>query len=258
MSERSGPPRRHEREAQFDEALRVAARSLVTDELPRGVLDEPVSAGLGLGRAVDGAVAARRAVPGFAAAFAAAIVLVLAAAVAFGPRLPGGPGPSPSPSPAPSAIGAFRTSADIRGDLAKLSYTCQAGQSVAPSGSGPDVVTRESVVCLPPTDGKPYMAAVIVGESAAGRVVEVHAKADLVGGDVAASRIAVATLLGKAAAVVVHQGSGTPVGSWVESNLPALAANDSVSTTIAGVHLEMARSATGGYTLRLTPVATAG
>ena len=245
-------------ETRFDAELRRAARSLVTEDLPRGVLDQSVSAALGQERAVDGSIAGRRPLPGLAAAMVAVVVLVVASAVAFGPRLPGGPGPSQTASPAPSATAVFRTTIDIRADLLTLAYTCQAGQTVNPTTSGPDVVTRESAVCLPPTDGEPYLAAVIVGESAAGRVVEVHAKGDLVGGDLPASRTALSELFGKAAAVVVVEGSGTPIGTWVKSNLPALDAGDSASTTIVGVRLEMARSATGSYTLRLTPVASGG
>ena len=45
-------------ETRFDAELRRAARSLVTEDLPRGVLDQSVSAALGQERAVDGSIAA--------------------------------------------------------------------------------------------------------------------------------------------------------------------------------------------------------
>ncbi len=259
MSERRPRGRRGpDAEARFDEELRRTARSLVSGQLPGDVLDEQVSSSLGLGLGVEGSVAGRRPVPALAAFVGLAVVLVLSSAIAFGPRLPGGPGPSPTESPAPTIAAAFRTTAQIRADYLTLGYTCQAGQTIGPTSTGRDAIVRESAICLPRTDGEPYLAAVIVGESAAGQVVEVHAKADLVGADVAASRAALATLFAKAAAVVVLEGSGTPVGTWVELNLPALDANGSVSTTTGGVHLVMSRSATGSYTLRLTPAASSG
>lgn len=242
----------------FDEELRRAARSLVTDELPRGVWDPAVGASLGRG-GLDGVVRSRRALPGLASVVGAVAVLLLAIAVVFAPGSPGGPGPSATPSPVPSTTPVFRTSTEIRADFITLQYMCVAGQTVAPTATGPDVVTRESVVCTPPTKSSPpYMAAVIVGESADGRVVEVHAKGDLVGVDVPASRAALATLLAKAAAVVVPEGSGNAVGTWVESNLATLERGDAVETSIAGLRLEMGRGVTSGYTLRLTPLAPGG
>lgn len=244
---------RRDADERFDEELRQAMRALVTDELPRGVLDPAVGVSLGLGTAVSATVRGRRALPGFAGLAAAVVVLLLATAVALAPGSFGAPSPSPEPSPtatpAPTLTPVFRTSAEIRLDFEKLRYTCQDGLPVATIAPGPDAVVRESVVCLPPTDLGPFLAAMIVGESASGQVVEVHLKADFTAGDTLPARESLATALGKAAAVVAVEGSGTAVGTWVETNLPALAVNQGVKFGVEGLSLKIGRDATGSYSV---------
>jgi hypothetical protein len=143
---------------------------------------------------------------------------------------------------------ALRSSADIRSDLEQLGYACRAGQPLASILPGASAVVREPVVCTP-ADTSVFMAAVIVGESASGAVVEVHAKADLVGADTPSGRAAVATALAKAAAVVVRTGSGTAVGAWVESSLPSIEANGAVKDQVEGYALKVGRTSDGGYQL---------
>lgn len=248
-----------DRERRFDEELARAARSLVTEELPRGVLDEPVSASLGLGRAVDGSVAARRPLPGFASAAAVAVVLLLATVVVVAPQLPGGPGPSAAPSPSaslvPSAAPAFRTLADIQADFGRLGYTCRDGQALESVAPGPSAVVRESAVCIP-APNPVFMGAVIVGESASGTIEEVHAKADFIGDDTAAARAEVASALAKAAAVVVREGSGSPVADWVHSTVPVLEPNGAEKSQVEGYALKVGRTSDGGYQLFITIAAT--
>jgi hypothetical protein len=240
-------------DARFDEELRRAARALVTEEMPRGVLDPAVGAALGLGGGVAGVVRTRRVLPGFAAVAGAVAVLLLATAVAFAPRSPGGPGPSrssaPAATPVPTAGPLFRTTAEIRADFEKLRYTCRDGLPLATVEPGPDAIVRESAVCLPPDDLGPFMAAVIISEAASGQVVEAHGKADFTGLDTRAGREAIATTLAKAAAVVVTEGAGDAVAQWVSANLVALEPDDGVATTIGGLGLKLGRTTDGGYLL---------
>lgn len=250
---------RNDREGRFDQELGRVARALVTEELPRGVLAEPVSTALGLGRVVDGSVTARRPLPGFATAAAAAVVLLLATVVVFAPQLPGGPGPTPSPNPvetperAPATV--LRSAAEMRADFEKLGYTCREGQALATIAPGPSAAVRESVICTPSTNSV-FMGAVIVSESASGEVVEVHMKADFIGGDTPSGRATVASALGKAAAVAVTAGSGTAVGTWVESNAPAIEANGTQKAQVNGYALNLGRTSDGGYTLFVRIAAT--
>jgi hypothetical protein len=243
---------RIDREARFDAELRRVARAVVTEELPTGVLDPAVGASLGLGVA-DGAVRAHRGMPGVAAVAGAVAVLVLATAIAFAPRSPGSSAgvPTPSPVPTPTAAPVFRTTLAIRLDLQTLDYRCADGRPLASIGSGPGAIAREATVCTAPETIGPFMAAVIVGESAAGQVVDVHAKADFTNGDTPAARRAVASSLAKAAAISAVQGSGNVLGDWVNSNVGALEPNDRVSTVLEGLTLELLRNSDGGYSLRI-------
>ena len=244
---------RPDREQRFDAELRRAARALVTEELPTGVLDPAAGASLGLGAAADGAVRGRRVVPGFAAVAGAIAVLLVATAIAFAPSVPGSsaPAPTPSPVPTPAAAPVFRETLAIRLDLETLDYQCGAGRPLASIGPGPNAIAREAVVCTAPAAMGPFMAAVIVSESASGQVVEVHAKADFTNGDTPAGRTAVASMLAKAAAISVVKGSGNVLGDWVVGHLAALEANDRVSTELEGLALEPLRNSDGGYFLQI-------
>ncbi|MEO5704693.1 MAG: hypothetical protein ABIZ52_01095 [Candidatus Limnocylindrales bacterium] len=252
--------RRDRDELRFDEELRRATRTLISEELPRGVLDPSVGAALGL-RAGNGTVRARRALSGFTSLAGAVAVLLLATAVVLAPGSPSGPAASPttSPSPtaAPSPTGApsptppsgLRTTAEIRADLVKLRYTCSDGLPLSTIEPGPDAVVRESVVCVAPADSGPLDAAVIVGESASGQVVEVHAKADIVGADTPEARDAVAAVLAKAAAVAAQKGASSTLATWVLGNVPSLALDEGTSTELLGLGLKLGRSPNGGYLL---------
>ena len=138
-----------------------------------------------------------------------------------------------------------------------LGYSCIVGPAIASPAPGPDAVARQAAVCNAPADIGPLLAAVIVGESAGGQVVEAHAKSDIVGADTPAARAAVAVAVGKDAAVVVRAGRGDAIAGWVQANLPSLAKGGSVSTVIEGLALRLDRGATGGYQVEMTP-ASAG
>jgi hypothetical protein len=222
------------RTARFDRELRLAAKGLVGEELPHGVLDPAVAPRIG------------RPAPVLATLAAAVVILVVAVAIAGLPRGFGGPGPGSSASvpasAAPSVAPAFRTTAEIRADLVTLRYSCIAGPALASIGPGADAIARQSAVCNAPADIGPLLAAVI----------EAHAKSDIVGADTPAARAAVAAVLGKDAAIVVVAGRGDAVAAWVEAKLPVVEKNDATSTVIDGVALRLDRSATGGYELEMT------
>lgn len=235
---------RHSTSERFDRELRRAAQGLVSQELPPGTLDPA------LGPRPRGSY------PGVATLAAVVAVLVVVVAITSLPRGSGGPaGTSPAgpvASAPASAPPAFRTTAEIRADLVTLAYSCIAGPTAATVEPGPDAIARQAAVCNAPADIGPLLAAVIVSESADRRVVEAHAKADIVGADTPAARAAVAAVLGKDVAVVVVAGRGNAVSAWVESKLPGLERNDATSTVIDGVALRLDRSATGGYQVEMT------
>lgn len=252
---------RQDRDQRFDEELRRTARSLVTEELPRGVLDPDVGASLGLRErpSAGGAVRARRSLPGFAGMAGALVVLLLATAVALAPGTPSGPGSSEEPSPTPVATPSpspvattvtLRSTDAIVEDMIRLRYTCEDGSPVESLGPGPDPVARESAVCVAPADIGPFVAAVIVGETAEGWVVEVHAKADIVGDDTPVAREAVAGALAKAAAIAVgFPGTGNKVGDWVMATVPALELSIGDTVELDGISVKVVRNENGGYLL---------
>lgn len=227
--------------ARFDVELGRVARSLVSEPLPRDILAVEI-----------GPVRARRSLPGFAVAGVAAVVLLLVSVGLAPVLLPGSsatPGVSPatSASPASSPRASFRATADISADFVRLGYACGAGAPLQTVGSGVDAAVRESAVCTAPADVGPLMAAAIVEESARGAVVGFHAKADIVGEDTKAARLAVADTLAKAVAIAVQAGAGTDVAEWVKGNVPALAPDGGRLAEIDGYVLKLVRNANGGY-----------
>lgn len=246
-------------EARFDAELRRAARALVTEDLPRGVLDEALSPG---GRPT-GNVRARRGMPAYAG-LAAVLVLLLAAAVSLVPggSPPGSPTPPPVASPLPTTQpsastgptrgtpGTFRTTAEIRADFERLRYACQPGNELLPTGPSPSAMVLEGAICVAPADAGPYIASVIVGEARDGRVVEVHVKASLTADDTTAAREEVAAALAKAVAIAAAgEGVGDRLAGWVLGAAPSLVRSDSETTELAGFGLKVARSSDGTYQL---------
>jgi hypothetical protein len=245
-------------EARFDAELSRAARALATEELPRGILDA------GLSPAGGGAtsVRARRSVPAYAG-LVAILMLLLATAIALvpggippvsptPPAASAGPTAAPSPSQPGSQIipGTFRTTSAIRADYERLGYACRVGSVLLPTGPSPSAMTMEGAICSAPAEDGPYTAAVIVGETRDGRIVEVHVKASLTGVDTAAARAAVAVPLAKAVAIAASgEGVGDQLAEWVLGAVPSLTLNDSDSTKLAGFVLKVARSSDGGYQL---------
>ena len=228
----------------FDDELRRAARRLVTEELPPGILDPHLA-----GSPARSGVRARRALPGFATAVTAVALLVLAVGIGLAP---GGPVPSasPRPTPAPSvpAGPVFRSTTEIVAHALALGYACDDGNPL-PTGAGAGAAVRESAVCTSPSDAGPFFAAIIVAESATREVVWVAFKADIVGDDTPAAREAIATTLdGLLARSMGDPGSANVVGSFIRARLPGQdpgappAADD-----LAGIDDSIDRHETGTY-----------
>ena len=247
----------------FDAELSRAARALVTEELPRGVLD----AGLVPASFGRGSVRARRSAPAYAN-FAAAVVLLLATAIALAPggippasptpttggSAPSSPAPAASPSPGPSQTprlhGSFRSTSDIEADFARLTYACAVGNVLLPTGPSPSAMVKEGAICTSPADAGPFMAAVIVGEAADGTVVELHVKGDLTGEDTPAAREALASAFAKAIAIAAQgQVTANGLASWVLAAVPLLGRNSSNSTEQLGFIIKVVRSSSGSYQL---------
>jgi hypothetical protein len=238
----------------FDEELRRAARRLVTEDLPAGVLDPAVGPPVGI------ASGSRGLAPGFATGLAALAILVLATIVGLGPTTE--PGATPTPTPPPSLLPSkgpgpvFRTTVDLVAHVIALDYRCNDGLPLPTSGPSAGLAVRQSAVCTAPADVGPLQAAIIVGESAAGDVVTVRLKANIVGADTPAARGAVA----KALAEVVERAyadapAGTVAGAYVITTLPALEPTPTNATTeVGGVQVTLERAEDGWYLITLVPV----
>jgi hypothetical protein len=229
----------------FDDELRRAARGLVMEELPRGVLDQEVLGTTGRG------VISRRGAPGLAATVAAALILLTAAAIALAPAT--APSPAASPTPVPTQTKApfvepFRSTDVIRGQLAKLGYSCNDGFPSSSVGPEADAVTREATVCTAPQSSGPFVMAVIVGEAANGKVVELTIKSDLVGTDDADSRAALAAGVAKVfSGAFVDEGAGQNGGSWAKVLLPQLERGDDIDVILRQVSFRASRLASSSY-----------
>jgi len=241
------------RAARFDDELRRYARRLVVEELPRGILDQSVGGGVGEG------VAGRRSAPGLAAVLAAVAILLSATVIALAP----GTGPTSSPSAsvpsslAPSATPArtkppfverFRTTAAIVGQLSKVGYRCNDGSPLASVGPEPDAVTKEAAACSAPDSIGPFMLAVIVGEAANGKVVELHVKADLIGPDTVDSRAAVAAEMARIFALaLLDEGAGQSGGSWAAVHVVELEPGADAEVILRQVDFHATRLPTASY-----------
>jgi hypothetical protein len=250
----------------FDEELRRAARSMVTEPLPPGTLEEALT-----GRPADG-LRARRTLPGFATAVTTIALLILATAVALAP---GGPEPSaspaiptaagspavgsatpiPSPAPTKGAGPIFRPTTDIVGHVTALGYACNDGQALPTGRPSSDLAVRESALCSTAKEVEPLFAAIIVAESAERVVVRISFKADIVGTDTAAARDAVAAELARLVARSMPDSlRGAAVGGHIVERLPSLERGSPPAIAdVAGVRISLERHETGTYIVNLDP-----
>lgn len=257
MSDQPGRPRRTEEE--FDRELRRVARSMATEELPKGILDpelDPERTVLG------GGVRPRRALPGFAAAAASVVVLLLASAVAFAPGTPPDPTFETPPSTSlgmemsflPTKPSVLRTTDQIRSDIQALGYRCNDGKRIESPRPGPNAVVRDSTICEGPQSLGPLTIALIVSEAADGRVVVVTIKAEIVGEDTEAARDAVALAVARAASVItVEKGAGSAISGWVKAKLPGVEPREGVEVELGGMFVHINRSTSGLYLFGAEP-----
>jgi len=249
------------RAARFDDELRRSARTLVAEELPRGILDQPI--GIGVGEGVVG----RRSAPGLAAVLAAVAILLTGTFIALAPGTGPKPTPSPTvaatplPSPAPTRTKPpfaerFRGTAAIVGQLSKLGYRCNDGSPLESVGTEPDALTREAAACTAPEAIGPFMLAVIVGEASNGKVVELHVKADILGPDSIDSRAAVAAEMARIfALVLVDEGAGQSGGSWATVHLVELEPGTDAEVVLRQVDFHASRLPTASYFVVIRGVA---
>lgn len=240
------------RATSFDDDLRRSVRGFVV-ELPRGILDQPIDGDAGSG------VVARSSAPGLAAILAAVAILLGATAVALAP----GTGPKASPSPsapesaAPSPVPArtkppfaerFVSAASIVGQLNKAGYACNDGAPLASAGTAPDAMALEAAACSAPESIGPFMLAVIVGEAANGKVVELHVKADILGADDAANRGLVAAEMARVFALsLVDEGAGQNGGSWAKVHVAELEPGEDAEVVLRQVDFRAARLPNASY-----------
>ena len=234
------------RAARFDAELRRSARSLVAEELPRGILDQP-----DFGR--DGRdVFSRRAAPGLAATLAAVAILLAGTIIALAPGRGPGATPSPATTPIPTEVPFaqhFRSTELIASKLATLGYRCNDGAPLPSVGPEADAVASESRVCLAPDSLGPFLLAAIVGEARNGNVVELTIKGDVVG-DTIDNRGLLAMNVAKVLSVsLVDETVGSAGGLWVKTHLPELEVGGAIGVTLDGVSFHAERAPNGSYRL---------
>lgn len=213
-------------EAAFDRALANAARSVVVEPLPAGVLHVP-----------------RPVAPGswlrFQAPLGAAVVFaILAMGIAIGaPSLPGA-----------SAQPVFRTGNEIVLDLRRSGYSCRTGDPASPGQP-----RMEAIVCMaPPRD---LEASVILSEDPTGRLAEFHASSNMSGPASSTVLGAPVTTADAKQLDLLEQLIGLPFAdpassaaaqAWLHGRLP-LEAGRRIATTIHGVPVVLERAVRGGY-----------
>lgn len=219
-------------EATFDLELGRAARSLVSEPLPRGVLDHlaPVDS-----RRTSLRVGASL----VAAAVIAATGLTLAWALVAPPTGPGRPGPLQGPT-------------RIERELEGGGYTCQ----LEPRPSLP-VARPEALVCNAPATLHPVAGAIIVGEDASGSVASIKIKSGVLTTSNASLEatveIVLERLIGTAFATSEDRAAAR---AWLRAAVPIAAGTDA-STSIAGLRVVLERMSTGGYEILIGSAAEA-
>jgi hypothetical protein len=240
----------------FDGELRRSARSLVAEALPQGILEQPVGAP---GGAV---VASRRPAPGLAATLVAIAILFVVTAISIAPGLvPPSPSPGASPertaSPTKPFVARFRSTDVIRGQLAKLGYSCNDGGPLPSPGTAPDAVVRDSTVCSAPETLGPFVLVVIVGEAANGAVVELTIKSDLTGDDSTETRGLMATAMAKVFALaLLDEAAGQMGGAWAKVHVVELTAGTDADVVLRQVSFHAVRQANASYRVTVRGAAT--
>jgi hypothetical protein len=245
------------RAERFDDELRRTTRGLVSEDLPRGILD-PRLAG------VDGAASGRAVLPGFATALAAVAIAIVAVIVGVQPPKPGGDESQPplqieAPSSYPSKPAGSKEpesmlvfSSSISRRLKDLGFSC--GGSQAPTAEPrPSAVARENG-CTGPVASPPNTATVTVGSASSGDVLAVTITAEVTGADDPESRGSLATSLSQLVELVFRsESAATDAGAFVIERLPGLdAPAPTAGLEIDGVHISLERLDAGLYVVSVT------
>jgi hypothetical protein len=219
-------------EDSFDRELGLAARSLVTESLPRGVLEQPEPG--------TGSPDARR----LLAIAVVVVVLVLVAGVGAGLLQRTRPEQAP----------VLRSTSQIELDFRALGYVCRNGPTASPA-----IARAEALMCASPASIHPVVATLIASDDAAGMVVTIKVKAGILGTPNTAAETGRRFLLELLVALVfVDTRDEAEARAWIRANA-LLGAGQEVRTTIHGLAAVLDRDATGGYEVELgsTPPASA-
>lgn len=243
-----------QRTARFDAELSRAARSLITEELPRNILDPSLDGRAGVPRVVG-----RQSVTGLSTAVAVIAVLLVAGAVAIGPL---GPATSPTPSvvvkPTKSPGPLFKTTSEIIAHVVDLEYSCNDGFALPTSGPSAGLASQESAVCTAPDGLDVATAAIVIGESAEAKVVTVWLKADLLGEDSPSSRDAVARQLSKLADIAI-KGEYESIGAMevILGRLTRLQPGEVTRTEVGSARFELAHLDRETFSVRIDTIVSA-
>jgi hypothetical protein len=245
------------RAARFDDELRRTARGLVSEDLPKGILDPAVA-----GRAPE--VRVRREGPGFAGIFAAVAILVLATGIALFPGGLTGPTAGPDASGAPASPletplqmqgPPLHRTPRIGGLLISAEWLCSGGRPLPspPGDSGP--VDHLGITCSSPKSSFATSVVVVTGESVDNEVVEVAMTGELLGSDIDSARKEIADAMSKASYLAIaDEDTAARAGEFVRKRLPGLqllVTGDEVVETFGQVRVSVQRLADGNYLVQL-------
>ena len=238
------------RAARFDDELERSARRLISEDLPRGILDP------GLSGKVNVVPRMPALAPGVTAGVAGLAIIVLVTVVGIRPVLSPGQTQTLPPlaqieaSPSSPLVSLAQLTAALQ---EILGYDCRAGDApLAPESSGGSAGT--SATCTKPPDAGPYTAAVTVDASPRGEVFRVTITAELVGAQGPRERDAVATAMAKVAAeAFIGQGPGLRAANFVFGKASQLSGPAwAMGINESGVWLDLRRLADGGYVAHLS------
>jgi hypothetical protein len=218
-----------ERSIAFDRALGRAARSLIEEPLPDGILDtEP------------GPRRSWRRSAGWLPAAAASLILVVL--VGLG-AIRGGFLSAGSQRPEEG----LRTLRAVIGDLTTTGYSCRISLLGTP---GPSV--GSGYVCLTPKRLLPLNAAVILEALPDGGLQRITVKTDAIAPGAAgaeAHAAAVSFLRDLGAGFFVDPDTGTQARDWIAATLASMATGGEAATRIGGIDLALSVDALGRFHL---------
>lgn len=236
------------RASRFDQELGRAARSLITEELPRDILDPAIDGARGLS-----GVRGRRPVPGLTALIAVIAILTIGTGVWLAPLSPppsASPAESVKPTKHPGAL--FHPVQLILSRIGDLEYRCNDGNGDPLPSGGSGLKTTQAGICRAPAD-LGYQTLVQVG-SGDGRIAALLIEADLHSelGDVPIDLDDVAAHLSMLAQqAIVGTYEGLVVNEEIRGYIPSLQPGDRAASTKDGIAIEIVRIDTTRYIVRI-------